>query len=226
VAELDGDGLASYSFSPDGTSDPNLTAGMVPRALGADVIALHIGTLGLVLEPMATSLTELMRREGGRRLVMLDPNVRPALVADTAQYRRRLEMVMARSTIVKVSEEDLTWLFPGLDHERAADRIAAAGVPLVVVTLGAHGAFAIASGLRVRVRAPLVEVVDTIGAGDAFGAALLAWLHDHHALRPDLALQPHEVEAALGFACLAASITCTRAGAEPPRRAEMNSRAS
>lgn len=221
VAQLDGDGLATYSFAPDGTSAPNLTADMVPRALGADVSALHVGTLGLVLEPMATTLTELTQREATRRLVMLDPNVRPALVVDTGRYRQRVQFLMAQSTIVKVSDEDLEWLFPGLDREAAADRIISAGARLVVVTLGGQGAFGVMSHVRACVPAPTVDVVDTIGAGDAFGAALLAWLHDHEALRRNLVLDSHELEAALAFACLAASITCTRAGAEPPCRAEL-----
>jgi fructokinase len=90
-----------------------------------------------------------------------------------------------------------------------------------VVTLGAEGAFGAHRDARTHVAAPHVEVVDTIGAGDAFGAGLLAWLHDHDAIRPDLSLEPDELTAALGFACLAGALTCTRAGAEPPWKSEM-----
>jgi fructokinase len=89
------------------------------------------------------------------------------------------------------------------------------------VTLGADGAFGVCAGTEVRVTAPVVDVVDTIGAGDAFGAGLLAWLYDHDRLRRDLHLERQELHAALEFACLVASITCTRAGADPPRRAEL-----
>ena len=95
------------------------------------------------------------------------------------------------------------------------------GVALGVVTLGAQGAYGAHGDHRVRVSAPPVEVVDTIGAGDAFGAGLLAWLHDHDRLARDLRLERDELRAALEFACLVASITCTRAGADPPRRAEL-----
>jgi fructokinase len=91
----------------------------------------------------------------------------------------------------------------------------------VVVTLGADGAFAVQSQGEVQAAAPVVNVVDTIGAGDAFGAALLAWLRDHLRLSPDLNLERGELEDALEFACLVASITCTRPGADPPRRAEL-----
>ncbi len=90
------------------------------------------------------------------------------------------------------------------------------------MTLGADGAFGVSTGAEARVAAPVVDVVDTIGAGDAFGAGLLAWLHDHDRLTRDLHLERDELRAALGFACLVASITCTRAGADPPSRADLN----
>ena len=90
-----------------------------------------------------------------------------------------------------------------------------------MVTLAAEGAFGAHRDIRVHVAAPRVDVVDTVGAGDAFGAALLAWLHDHGRIRPDLALDEAELRAALEYACLAAAITCTRAGADPPRKQEL-----
>jgi len=221
VAELDGQGLAEYDFFVKGTSAPNLTPEMLPARLPAEVTALHIGTLGLVLEPMATTLVELALREDDHRLVMLDPNIRSNLVTDAREYRDRLDGLVAHSTIVKASETDLAWLFPELDSEAGADRLLALGARLVLVTLGAAGALAASSGRRIRVAAPEVEVVDTIGAGDAFGAAVLAWLHDHDALRADLALQHGELESMLSFACLVAAITCTRVGADPPWRREL-----
>ena len=93
-----------------GTSAPYLTADMLPRELGPEVIALHLGTLGLVLEPMASTLTELVQRESGRRMVMLDPNIRPGLI-DDSDYRARLREVIAQSTLVKTSRADLAWLY-------------------------------------------------------------------------------------------------------------------
>ena len=221
VAELDGEGLAEYDFFVKGTSAPNLTPEMLPTPLPAEVHALHIGTLGLVLEPMASTLTEMALREGDHRLVMLDPNIRSNLVTDAKEYRERLDGLIARSTIVKASETDIEWLFPGLDSEAGADRLLDHGARLVLVTLGPAGAIATGASGRVRVAAPEVEVVDTIGAGDAFGAAVLAWLHDHDALRGDLALDHDELKSMLSFACLVAAITCTRVGADPPWRAEL-----
>lgn len=223
VANIGGDGLAEYEFLIQGTSAPNLTLDMIPAELPVEVKAVHLGTLGLGLEPMASSLAALVRREHGRRLVMLDPNIRPILTTDP-QYRPRLDSLISQSTIVKASDADLDWLFPGLDRMAAARALLARGPKMVVVTLGAKGAVGMTASAEVRVPAPAVRVVDTIGAGDAFGAALLAWLHDHGRLSRDLRLDREELRAALEFACLVASITCTRPGADPPRRAELKSR--
>ena len=220
VADVDSEGFAEYQFLIQGTSAPNLTADLLPEHLDSGVTALHLGTLGLVLDPMASTLIQLVDREGDGRLVMLDPNIRLGLVPDD-EYRDRLQHVIGQSSVVKASDSDMAWLYPGLDYRDAAGRILSEGVALVVVTLGADGAFGAHGDFRVSVKAPQVEVVDTIGAGDAFGAALLAWLHDHDAVRPDLRLERDELEAALHFACMAAALTCARGGADPPWQWEM-----
>jgi fructokinase len=222
VANVGKDGLAEYEFSIRGTAAPNLTLEMLPAELPPNVNALHLGTLGLVLEPMGSSLAELVRREHGKRLIMLDPNVRPVLATDPG-YRPRMAWLIAQSTIVKGSAEDLAWLYPDIDYEAAAERILQAGVRLVMVTLGENGGYGATRQIRAHVPAPKVEVVDTIGAGDAFGAAALAWLHDRKSLSPDITLSKTDVESLLDYSCLAASLTCTRSGADPPRRSEMES---
>ena len=220
IADVDSAGFAEYQFLVEGTSAPNLTVDMLPEEFAADVDALYVGTLGLVLEPMASTLAELVSRERGRRLTMLDPNIRVGLIPDS-EYRERLKAAISESTIVKASEADLAWIYPGVDYEIAAGEIIGAGPGMVVVTLGARGAFGLHRDTRLHVDAPHVEVVDTIGAGDAFGAALLAWLHDHAAVRPDPCLETDEFKAALDYACLAGAITCTRPGADPPWKWEM-----
>jgi len=202
MADLDRDGHAAYRFVADGTSVPNLTPQMVPASLSPDVSALHVGTLGLVFEPVATTIAGLVEREYKNVLVMVDPNLRPSALPQGGGYR--------------------AWLYPELDLQSAARALLARGPALVVVTLGSEGAFGVCSGGEVRVAAPAVDVVDTIGAGDAFGAALLAWLSDHNRLNRGLHLDRDELRAALEFACLVASITCTRAGADPPWRTELN----
>ena len=217
IAEVGADGHAAYRFVIDGTSGSNLTRQMVPATFSPDVKALHVGTLGLVFEPVATTIADLVEREHRKRLVMVDPNIRPSAVPN----RSRLDRILAQSTIVKASDADVTWLYPELDLQSAARALLARGPALVVVTLGSEGAFGVGAGMQVRAAAPSVDVVDTIGAGDAFGAALLAWLSDHDRLDRDLHLDPEELRAALEFACLVASITCTRAGANPPWRSEL-----
>jgi fructokinase len=221
IADVGPDGHAAYRFVIDGTSATNLTRQMLPASLAADVKALHVGTLGLVFEPVATTIATLVEREHTARLVMVDPNIRPAALDRSAGYRARLDRIIAQSTIVKASDADIAWLFPTLSLPVAATALLALGPKLVVMTLGADGAFGVTANAEVRVPAPVVQVVDTIGAGDAFGAALLAWLHNHDRLSRDLRLDREELRFALEFACLVASLTCTRAGADPPRRAEL-----
>jgi fructokinase len=219
-ANIGQDGLAQYEFVIQGTSAPNLTLESIPADLPPEVKALHLGTLGLLLEPMASSLAELVRREHGRRLIMLDPNIRPVLATD-GRYRQRMQWFISQSAIVKASADDLAWLYPEIDYETAAERILGTGVRMVMITLGVAGAYGTTGKVQACVPAPPVEVVDTIGAGDAFGAAALAWLHDQNAMAPDLSLSKTQVESLLEFSCLAASLTCSRSGAEPPSRAEM-----
>ena len=219
-ARVGAGGVAEYEFDVTGTSAPNLRLDMVPSSFDAGIEAIYAGSLGLVLEPMASTVMGLVRREGERRAVVLDPNVRPGLLGET-EYRDRLRAMVGLSTIVKASETDLAWIYPGTGHEAAAEAMLREGVRVVAVTLGASGAYGAHAATRARVDAPRVDVVDTIGAGDAFGAALVAWLHDHRLLRRDLELTAEELHAALEYACLAASLACGRAGAEPPTRLEM-----
>jgi fructokinase len=233
VADVDRDGHAAYRFVVEGTSAPNLTHEMLPASFDPRVTALHVGTLGLMVEPMATTIAGLVAREHKKRLVMVDPNIRPSALsllspsplageARVGGYRARLERVIAQSTIVKASDADVAWLYPALDLQSAARALLARGPRLVVVTLGPDGAFGVSADAEARVAAPVVDVVDTIGAGDAFGAALLAWLHGHGRLSLELRLRSDGLGAALGFACLVASLTCTRAGADPPWRSELD----
>ena len=222
LANVDDQGFAEYEFLVKNTSAPNLTPEMIPESFAGDVAALYVGTLGLVLEPMASTLVELVQRER-QRLIMLDPNIRVGLIDET-EYKGRLQTLIGASTIVKASETDLSWLYPESDYRAAADRLLREGVRLAVVTLGAEGAFGAHGDWRIHVAAPPVDVVDTIGAGDAFGAGILAWLYDHDLVRPELSLDEEQFRSALEYACLAASLTCARAGADPPWKREMAQR--
>jgi fructokinase len=223
LAEVGPGGVPRFSFWGDGTADRLLAPGDLPATLDG-VEALHVGTLSLVLEPGAATIEGLMARAAGRCPVMVDPNVRPAVLGDRAEYLARLQRWLGWSDIVKVSDADLAWLVPDEAPEATCRAWSAGGGPaLVVLTRGDRGATAFWPGHELTVPAPAVDVVDTIGAGDAFGAGLLAALRRHGALRPDrlAALDAGLVEAAVAFAVEVAAASCTRAGADPPRLAEL-----
>jgi fructokinase len=226
------DGQARYSFHAAGAAD----RGLLPEHLAAlpdgaalpPGAALHLGSIALVLEPVASTLEGLLRREAGRRAVSLDPNVRPGLIPDREAYLRRFAGWVPLVDVLKVSEEDLAWLYPGRPEDEVIAGWLAAGVSLVVVTHGGDGARASTPSASASVAAPRVAVVDTVGAGDAFMAGALAYLHErrllaHGALR---ALNAPRLTELLQAACLVAAATCTRAGADPPRRRHLDAHAA
>lgn len=222
AVRLRDDGSAVYSFHANGAADRGLRPEHLDDLLGIARLpkgaALHIGSLGLVLEPLASTLDGLLRQEAEHRLVSLDPNVRPRLIADRTRFLERLAAWVALADIVKASEEDLAWLYPGEPYELVAERWLASGAKLVLVTLGSRGAWAAGRTARVHMPARLVEVVDTIGAGDAFTAGALAHLHRIGRLGKGgvAELRASELAGLLAYAVEVAADTCTRAGAQPP----------
>jgi fructokinase len=215
-------GVATYEFDAAGTSAPGLTLADARDRMPADAGALVVGTLGLVLEPIASTLEALVADAAERTLVVVDPNCRPAAIRDEAGYRARLDRILARTDVVKTSEEDLAWLAPGVPPEAAARGLLARGARVALVTLGAEGALVVTREGTVAVPAPPARVVDTIGAGDAFlGAFVAQWLHA--GLERDRLARLEPVTDATRFACAVAARTVERAGADPPRRAELPS---
>jgi fructokinase len=221
LAELDDAGHAVYRFYAAGTSAPGLTleaaSGVLPRALEA----LYVGTLGIVFEPVASTLEQLAGQVGDDTLVALDPNIRPVAIEDPAAYRARLDRILRRTDVLKVSHDDLEWLSPGHPPAEAACQLLERGPAVALVTLGAEGALVISGEQVVAIEAPRVEVVDTIGAGDAFMGAFLADWRSRGLGRADLN-SPEQLVKSTRFACRVAAITCSRAGANPPRRAELH----
>jgi fructokinase len=220
LAEIDESGSAVYHFYERGTSAPGLTPEAALAALPPAVGVLHVGTLGLVLEPMAAALEAVVDSLSGRALIAVDPNVRPGVIADPDAYRGRLERVLARSDVVKVSEDDLAWLDPDRAPAAAARALLHQGPTVVLLTRGAEGAMVVTAAGDVAVPAPVVVVVDTIGAGDAFGGGFLAWWQAQGLGRDDLR-DDDLVLQATRFAALVAARTCERPGASPPRRSEV-----
>jgi fructokinase len=220
LAELDAAGSATYRFYDRGTSAAGLTPTEALDALPADPAALHVGTLGLVLEPVASALEAVVLRLADHALVVLDPNVRPTAIPDPAAFRARLDRLIARTDVVKASEEDLAWLAPGAGPAQAARDLLDRGPSAVLVTLGGEGALVVHGTGDVEVTAPRVEVVDTIGAGDAFAGGVLGWWLEH-GLGTEALADRDRVAQATAFGCRVAALTCTRPGADPPRRAEL-----
>ena len=225
VATLDPHGVAHYDFWTSGTSDWQWTEAELAAVVADEPDALHTGSLTLELEPGAGRIVDLLARVGaaGRTTISYDPNVRMAKLGPVEAGRAAVERVVALAHLVKVSAEDLAWLYPGEEPVAAATRWAAAGPELVVVTLGADGAVALGPDRRAVHRdAPPVEVVDTLGAGDAFSSGLLAALAERGALgRGKAGLAGVDLPAVLDRAILVASLTCARRGADPPTLAEV-----
>ncbi|NBE53173.1 carbohydrate kinase family protein [Streptomyces boluensis] len=221
VAHIAADGSASYSFHVEGAADRLFE---VPDALPESTRAISFGTCSLVLEPGASAYEELLRRESGRgTFTALDPNIRAGLIADPDAYRARFRAWLPYVSLLKLSEEDAVWLAGSDDLLGAAEEWLALGPAAVVLTRGGDGLTALTrEGDRISVPGERVDVVDTIGAGDTVNAALLHRLDSHGALTPARTpLDADQWRDVLRYAARAAAVTCSRAGAEPPYRAEL-----
>ena len=236
LVDLGPDGAPSYAFHGENAADRAVTPADLPP-LGPDVWGVHAGSYSLAVEPVGTALLHLFARESRRRLLTLDPNVRLAVQPDAALWRGRVDAFCRLADVVKLSDEDLRLLRPGSDCGGDAASVASewlrAGAGLVIVTRGAAGAEAFSATGRVPVpgdRAPgrphaaaLAADADTVGAGDAFQAALIVWLaeHDVRDRRALDALGRGAVADLLAFANAAGAMACTRRGADLPRRADL-----
>jgi fructokinase len=216
LASLDAGGAASYGFYTAGTAAAGLTPADALAALPERVAALHVGTLGLVLEPLAGAMEAVVERLADSTMVMVDPNCRPAAIDDPRAVRARLERVVARSHIVKVSEEDLAWLHPDAPALTAARALLQRGPSAVLLTRGAAGATVLTAGDETAIAPVAAAVVDTIGAGDAFGGGFLAWWTSR-GLGADRLARHDLVADGARFAAVVAARTVARAGASPPR---------
>jgi len=217
------DGQASYAFYDENTAGRMLSETDLPK-LDDTVDALFFGGISLVVEPCADAYQALCVREALQRVIMIDPNIRQSFIVNEAAYRDRLKRMIASCDIIKVSDEDLAWIAKHDDLQRATADLLDAGPALVCVTEGADGVTGRTRDFGVKVEAQRVDVVDTVGAGDTFNAGVLASLHDQGCLTKSgvRALSDACVIAALKLGVQAAAITVSRAGANPPTRAELS----
>jgi fructokinase len=221
TAILDPDGVATYEF--------DLTWDLPGHwdAPAADPIVVHTGSIAAVLAPGGVAVARLVAAHRASSTITYDPNLRPALMGTPRATRPVVEALVAQSDVVKVSDEDLTWLHPGVAPTEIADEWARLGPSLIVVTGGGEGAFACtAGGARVTVPAPRVVVADTVGAGDSFMSGLIDGLWSAGLLGADrrgalAAVDAATVERVLARCARIAAITVSRAGANPPTSAEL-----
>lgn len=230
VVTTDSTGHPTYAFHGEGKADRDIGIDALPALLPAEVCALTFGSYTLAVAPAADAYLALARREAGRRVISVDPNLRPTVTPDLEDWKRRFGAFLAIADIVKASEEDIAAAY-GEDAE-IDDVVAgwfASGPSIVLVTHGGNGATGyLKGGEKFRVAGKAIDVVDTVGAGDTFHAALLSYLNRSGKLSKERVadLTATELARAVDFAVTAAAITCSRQGADLPRRAEVEARIS
>ena len=219
IAVIGDDGSATYTFDLEWA----LTG---DTALG-EPLAVHTGSIGALLAPGAATVERLVEAARSRSTISYDPNIRPMLVGSVDETRPRVEHFIAASDVVKASQEDIEWLYPGVEPTTVSRRWLELGPAIVVVTMGRSGSVAVARNASIDVPAPRVAVVDTVGAGDSFTAGLLDGLWGEGLLgaaaRDDLSrIDAVQLRRVVEHATRAAAITVSRAGALPPTRSELS----
>ena len=223
VVELADDGSATYSFYLENTSNFCWRDSELPSDI-SDFDLVHIGTLSLVIEPGREVLFDWLARNHKSALVMLDLNVRPTVISNPENYRKLVEPWLKFGDILKVSDEDLNFLYPEKTWSEVVDTyFAQTDLSFIAVTLGSEGAAIVTRNATVQLPAPKVTVVDTVGAGDTFSAGLIATLDSLGRLsKSDLSqLDESRLMAILKFAIAAAALNCTKAGAAAPTEDEV-----
>ncbi|APO66199.1 fructokinase [Rhizobium gallicum] len=210
-------GQATYAFYDEGTAGRMITTDDLP-VLGDDCEALHFGAISLIPSPCGETYETLLDREAGKRVISLDPNIRPGFIKNKEAHMARIKRMAAKSDIVKFSDEDLEWFGLEGSHDDLAAHWLKHGAKLVVITKGAEGASGYTKDRKVVVPSQRVTVVDTVGAGDTFDAGILASLKmDNLLTKAQVAsLDEKALHNALSLGATAAAVTVSRAGANPP----------
>jgi len=221
LAQLDEGGAATYRFLFDGSSATLVTPEQALAALPNDLTAIHAGTLGLVFEPLASASVALVQHAPENVIVFIDPNCRPSTVKDIDVYKHTLEQVLPRADVIKVSGDDIEFLAPTATSKLEVAREWAKRYDAVVLlTDGADAVHVVLPGDEVKLDVPRVNVVDTVGAGDAFGGGFLSWWMQQGLGRDDLR-DLASVRSAAEYGIKVAGMTCEREGAQPPHLAEV-----
>jgi fructokinase len=217
IVSLNKDGGASYEFVIEGTATFDFSASWLPNPATNKPLLLHIGTLVTAIEPAASVLFEWAKQVAKVSPVVFDPNIRPAVMSDRAEYVKQVERWVSISSAVKVSDDDIYWLYPGVELDKVANNWLSMGPELVVVTFGDKGLTGYRKNVKVAVDAKKVVVADTVGAGDTVGAILVEAIIEDGLDK----LTGMRLSVMLDRAAKAAAITVSRTGALPPSKAEI-----
>ncbi|AZE99903.1 Fructokinase [Pseudomonas orientalis] len=216
-------GSPQYSFRGEGCADRQLQLSHLPP-LGDAIRGLHVGSFSLVVQPIGDTLLNLVKRESGKRVISLDPNVRLNPQPDIQLWRDRMAELVKHADLIKVSDEDLHLLYPEQSPESVLQGWLQHRCQLVFLTRGGDGA-SVFSRRHGSWSQPAVDIVmaDTVGAGDTFQAALIGWLTEHQldSVEGLQQLSREQIDAMLGFAIRAAALTCTRTGPDLPYRSQL-----
>jgi fructokinase len=217
TVKLDSSGSAMYEFAIDGTATFDFSHSWLPDPERLKPSVLHIGTLATVVEPGASVLFDWAIKCAEFAPIVFDPNIRPSFLGDRNKYCQAVEKWVAISSVVKLSDEDIAWLYPDESMDEVAHRWLAGETSLVVITRGAKGIIGYTRGAQEEVEGAKVVVVDTVGAGDTVGAIIVEAVV-HHSVA---GVAGHVLVDTLHKAAVAAGITVSRAGAQPPRMHEL-----
>jgi fructokinase len=217
IISLDANGGASYEFKIDGTATFDFDLNWLPDPSRYKPQVLHIGTLVTVIQPGADVLYDWAMQVAEFAPIVFDPNIRPSVMGDHDLYEAAVEKWAALSSVIKVSDDDMAWLYPGQKYEDVAQRWLNDGTALVVVTRGSNGIIGFTQDGAVEVDGAKITVADTVGAGDTVGAIIVEAMVE----KGILALTGDVLKATLHRAAVAAGITCSRKGAQPPYKHEL-----
>jgi len=217
IVSLDKKGGASYEFKIEGTATFDFSSSWLPDTSRYKPSVLHIGTLVTVIKPGADVLYDWAIGVAEFAPIVFDPNIRPAVVSDRSIYLEAVERWVAISSVVKVSDDDMAWLYPDQKYEDVVNRWIDEGVALVVVTRGSQGLMGFTESGVEEVGGVAVEVADTVGAGDTVGAIVVEAMVEHGLIN----LTGDLLKGVLNRAAKAAAITCSRKGAQPPYKHEL-----
>jgi fructokinase len=217
IVSLDANNSASYEFKIEGTATFDFSLDWLPDPSRYQPKVLHIGTLVTIIEPSASVLYDWALQVAEFAPIVFDPNIRPSVMGDRDRYEAAVEKWAAISSVIKVSDDDLAWLFPGMSVEEVATRWVRDGAALVVVTRGSKGLIGFTADGAIEVPGVKIEVADTVGAGDTVGAIIVEQMVEQGIL----ALTGDILKSVLERAAKAAAITCSRPGANPPYLREL-----